>query len=165
MSPAGETPPRAFPRRHVPTLAVAAGRRLKRWRARGPRLGDYWPVSTLELPAHIPERACVPAVNFHAHLGRWLSNGGEWMEDRDRLLEMMSACNVESIVNLDGRWGEELEENLNRYDRACPGRFFTFCHVDWRLLDQPRGPSSWSNLLRGPWAPGRVGSKSGRTSA
>jgi predicted TIM-barrel fold metal-dependent hydrolase len=34
-------------------------------------------------------------------------------------------------VNLDGRWGEDLEANLDRYDRAHPGRFATCCHLDW----------------------------------
>lgn len=43
----------------------------------------------------------------------------------------MEACNLRAIVNLDGRWGEELEDNLDRYDRAHPGRFATCCHVDW----------------------------------
>jgi predicted TIM-barrel fold metal-dependent hydrolase len=40
-------------------------------------------------------------------------------------------------VNLDGRWGAELEANLERYDRAHPGRFLTFCHVDWGDLARP----------------------------
>jgi len=35
------------------------------------------------------------------------------------------------VVNLDGRWGQELDDNLDRYDRAHPERFATFCHVDW----------------------------------
>jgi hypothetical protein len=35
----------------------------------------------------------------------------------------MDACNLRGIVNLDGRWGDELEANLHRYDRAHPGRF------------------------------------------
>ena len=52
-----------------------------------------------------------------------------------RCSPLMDAVNVEAIVNLDGRWGEELEANLDRYDRAHPGRFFTFCHVDWADLD------------------------------
>jgi predicted TIM-barrel fold metal-dependent hydrolase len=43
----------------------------------------------------------------------------------------MDRCNLRAIVNLDGRWGEELEANLDRYDRAHPGRFATCCHVDW----------------------------------
>ena len=46
------------------------------------------------------------------------------------LLRTMDDCNVRAIVNLDGRWGDELAQNLARYDHAHPGRFVTFCHVD-----------------------------------
>ena len=51
-------------------------------------------------------------------------------------------------MNLDGRWGVELEENLDRYDRAYPGRFFSFCHLDWRLLDEPDGAARLVESLR-----------------
>ena len=81
-------------------------------------------------------RPCVPAIDAHNHLGRWLSDwvrddGGWVVEDVGALLALMDETGVEAIVNLDGRWGAELEANLDRYDRAHPGRFFTFCHVDW----------------------------------
>jgi predicted TIM-barrel fold metal-dependent hydrolase len=36
-------------------------------------------------------------------------------------------------VNLDGLWGDELVANLERYDRAHPGRFVTFCQLDWSM--------------------------------
>jgi predicted TIM-barrel fold metal-dependent hydrolase len=115
-------------------------RSAKQWRVRGPRLGAYAPQTTLSLPAHTPERALVPAIDFHTHLGRWLTAGGGWMEpDPLSLVRRMDECNVISLVNLDGLWGDELEENLDRYDRAWPGRFFTFCHLDWRLLERRNG--------------------------
>jgi predicted TIM-barrel fold metal-dependent hydrolase len=44
---------------------------------------------------------------------------------------------VAAIVNLDGMWGDELEANLQRYDRAHPGRFVTFAHLDWRETAEP----------------------------
>lgn len=95
----------------------------------------------LELPDNTPVHACTPVIDFHTHLGRWLSNTGKWMEaDIGRLLDLMDSCNITSLVNLDGRWGTELEANLDRYDRSYPGRFFSFCHVDWRLLDKRDGP-------------------------
>jgi len=100
-------------------------------------LREYRPVPRLVAPAHPVERARFPAVDAHNHLGRWLSawvgdDPGAWtVKDVAGLLEMMEACNLVAIVNLDGRWGEELEANLDRYDRAHPGRFATFCHVDW----------------------------------
>jgi predicted TIM-barrel fold metal-dependent hydrolase len=48
----------------------------------------------------------------------------------------MQTSNVTAIVNLDGRWGDELEANLDRYDRGYPGRFATFCQLDWREASQ-----------------------------
>lgn len=153
-------PPRPFGHPTVPKLVVKAGRAYRHWRAKGPRLGDYNPASTLELPVTLVDRACVPAVNFHAHLGRWLSPDGSWMEqDVARLLDLMASCNIASTVNLDGRWGRELEDNLDRYDRAHPGKFFTFCHVDWRLLEQPDGPGRLAKSLERSVSSGARGLK------
>ena len=59
--------------------------------------------------------------------------------DVGALLALMDASNLSALVNLDGRWGAELDENLARYDHAHPNRFYTFCHLDWRLLDTPDG--------------------------
>jgi predicted TIM-barrel fold metal-dependent hydrolase len=101
------------------------------------RLRDWRPRPRLVVPEHPVERARFPAIDAHNHLGRWLS---AWLGDppdawvvRDvgALLDLMEACNIRGIVNLDGRWGGELEANLERYDRAHPGRFATCCHVDW----------------------------------
>jgi predicted TIM-barrel fold metal-dependent hydrolase len=55
----------------------------------------------------------------------------------------MDACRVRTLVNLDGRCGpaaaKELADNLARYDRARPGRFVTFCQLDWQQLAEPDG--------------------------
>ena len=84
------------------------------------------------------ERAAYGAVDAHNHLGRWLSEDGDWtVPDVGALLQTMRELGVEAMVNLDGRWGEELERNLDRYDRAYPGRFATFCHVDWGETGTP----------------------------
>jgi predicted TIM-barrel fold metal-dependent hydrolase len=79
-------------------------------------------------------RARVAAVDAHAHLGRWLTDGRWAVPDVPAFLALMDESNVEVVVNLDGRWGDELEANLDRYDRRHPARFVTFCQVDWALL-------------------------------
>lgn len=100
---------------------------------------EWHPVSQLRLPATEVERAAFPAIDVHNHLGRWLSDG-EWMiDDPDALVAIMDACGVETIVNLDGMWGDEVTANVERYDRAYPGRFLTFCQLDWALLAEPDG--------------------------
>ncbi|MUN35994.1 amidohydrolase family protein [Actinomadura litoris] len=99
-------------------------------------LSEYRPRTRLRVEeSHVP-RAAVPAIDAHNHLGRWLT--GDWtIPDVKSLLALMDACGVETIVNLDGRWDAELEANLDRYDRAYPDRFLTFCHVDWTRLGRP----------------------------
>src|SRR3954452_11407144 len=57
--------------------------------------------------------------------------------DVGALIASLDEVGVEAIVNLDGLWGDELERNLDRYDRAHPDRFVTFCHVDLRAIGRP----------------------------
>ncbi len=105
-------------------------------------------------------RARLPAVDAHNHLGRWLSGDGTWMiPDVGACLALMDELNLESVVNLDGRWGAELEANLDRYDRAHPGRFVTYCHVDWRLLSERDGPERLGASLRASVGAGAAGLK------
>lgn len=85
-------------------------------------------------------------IDAHNHLGRWLSPERGWVPadlaggprglpwtvaDVEALLALLDRHDVELVVNLDGRWDAELEANLERYDRAVPGRFLTFCQLDW----------------------------------
>jgi hypothetical protein len=67
--------------------------------------------------------------------------------DVDPLLSVMDAAGVELVVNLDGRWGGELDQNLDRYDRAHPRRFATFCHVDWNVLAHDDAATSLTDRL------------------
>lgn len=103
------------------------------------RLTSWTPISQLRTHVTPVPRSRFAAIDVHNHLGRWLSDG-EWMiGDVPALVAIMDARNVETIVNLDGMWGEELEANLDRYDRAHPGRFVTFCQLDWPLVAEAHG--------------------------
>jgi hypothetical protein len=135
-----------------PSLSLLARRLYARARfgqsLRTPALADYQPRSSLTIPAHHTPRAAVPAIDVHNHIGRWLSRDGGWMQpDVDGLLAQMAAVNIRALVNLDGRWGSELEQNLDRYDRAHPECFATFCHVDWQLVGEDRFDALPDSLL------------------
>jgi predicted TIM-barrel fold metal-dependent hydrolase len=110
-------------------------------------LRAYAPVPALRRVVTPVDRSPVPAVDAHNHLGRWLTPDGGWaVPDVPALLDLMDEVGVTAVVNLDGRWGSELEANLDRYDRAHPGRFATFCHLDWSAL---QGPNPARTLIRG----------------
>ena len=107
------------------------------------RLRDWTPSSQLRAPVTRVDHPAVGCIDAHNHLGRWLSEDGDWIiKDVAALLEMMDERHVEVIVNLDGFSGDELEANLDRYDRAHPGRFLTLCQLDWGRLAEPGGAES-----------------------
>jgi len=77
----------------------------------------------------------VRAIDAHNHVGRWLSPSNDWLfPEREKLIDLLDEANVELLVNLDGKWGAELSENIERYDAKYPGRFITYCHLDWELF-------------------------------
>jgi len=89
------------------------------------------------LPAIPPARL----IDAHNHLGRWLS--GDWgVGVVDACVELMDELGLDAVVNLDGMWGEELEANLDRYDRAFPGRFATFAQWERPLFER----DAWREL-------------------
>jgi len=105
-------------------------------------LREFRPVPMVRRePTTLSERPPFPIVDAHNHLGRWLT--GDWSApDVDALLASMDDWGVEAIVNLDGMWGDELEANLDRYDRAHPGRFATFAQWDRELFAR----DDWAEL-------------------
>src|SRR5450830_1464224 len=85
---------------------------------------------------------------------------GYWaVTDVLRLLADMDAANLRAIVNLDGFWGDELVANLERYDRRYPGRFVTFCHLDWAETAAPGFGERLAQSLRRSLAAGARGLK------
>jgi predicted TIM-barrel fold metal-dependent hydrolase len=129
-------------------------------------LREYRPRPTLRVPVHEVPRARVPVVDVHNHLGRrselfgHTGKGSDWtVKDVGELIALMDECNVGTIVNLDGHWGETLEANLNRYDRAHPGRFVTFCRPNWDERRAPGWPERLAENVRQSASRGAAGIK------
>lgn len=127
-------------------------------------LSRYRPRARLTLPVHHVPAARFPAVDAHSHPGRWLSawvgRPGEWLvPDVGAWLERMADFNVHGFVNLDGRWGDELRANLERFDERHPGRVATFCHVDWSPLQGASAAEALAANLRDSVAAGAAGVK------
>jgi predicted TIM-barrel fold metal-dependent hydrolase len=121
-------------------------------------LRDFRPEPMVRLPEHHPTHFPVPAIDAHNHLGRWFTEGWS-VRVVEELLAMMDDCGVRAIVNLDGGWSDELEANLDRYDRAHPGRFATFCRLDWSQAREPGWEKRLAASLRDSASRGAAGLK------
>lgn len=90
---------------------------------------DFQPIPEVVTPAHPVARAKFPVVDGHNHLPM----AGPYIMPLDvaELVREMDFVNVRAIVNLSGGWGDALRTNLDALDARFPGRFCTFCNVDW----------------------------------
>jgi hypothetical protein len=77
------------------------------------KLTDWKPLAQVSVPQSRVPRSLVPSIDIHNHLGRWLSDSGDWMyADVSKLVDVMDAANVAMIVNLDGMWGDEVTARM-----------------------------------------------------
>lgn len=98
------------------------------------KLRDWEPRSMLVTKTTIVERPLFPVIDIHNHLG-----GGKQTltpERVKRYLTEMNEAGVRTVVNLDGGWGDRLQETLAALDQAHPGRFVTFALLNFQGLDE-----------------------------
>ncbi len=90
-----------------------------------------------------------PVIDAHNHLAEPF--GGGWdKRPLSQLIARLDEARVESYVDLDGGWGEDLlQRHLDYFKQPAPERFVIFGGVDW---------SQWSEKGHhfGEWAAGRL---------
>lgn len=106
-------------------------------------LHDFEPRSMLQVHESRIERAKFPALDFHTHIttsaksenGVELASERKYLGTPEELLAIMDRKNIRAMVNLAGGYGKGLGDVINKYDRAFPGRFYTFtepCYERWK---------------------------------
>ena len=99
------------------------------------KLGEWAPRSMLVTKQSIVETPRFPAIDIHNHLG----GGRQFLtsERVNRYLTEMNEAGVQTVINLDGGWGENLTETIEALDKSHPGRFATFALVNFDGIDDP----------------------------
>ncbi|MHB0856268.1 MAG: amidohydrolase family protein [Anaerolineae bacterium] len=95
-------------------------------------IDEFEPRSELVVPVHEVSRARFPAIDVHNHL--------DPQGPFPSVLATMDTANVRTIINLSGDTGDALRRILDAYEGAHPGRFVTFCNMDWAGV----GGRGWS---------------------
>ena len=96
---------------------------------------DFQPRSEVIAPEHPVVRARFPVVDAHNHLPMHHPRAHEL--DVAEMVRWMEFINLRAIVNLSGGTGDQLKRNVEQLDLAYPGRFATFCNVDWAGMGGP----------------------------
>ena len=118
--------------------------------ASGQRLAlvDFEPKSMLQVPQTRVERARFPVVDIHTHISfsAKSQNGVELAPERNylgtpaELLQVMERKNLRAMVNLTGGYDDGLADAVTKYDKAFPGRFYTFTEPSYSKFLEPNYP-------------------------
>jgi predicted TIM-barrel fold metal-dependent hydrolase len=111
-------------------------------------LSQYQPKSMLQVHESRVERAKFPVIDFHTHIsvatksekGVELSPDRQYLGTPQELLAVMDRKNLQSMINLTGGYEKGLVDAIAKYDRAYPGRFYTFAEPSYSRFKEPGYP-------------------------
>src|ERR1700758_4000206 len=102
-------------------------------------LSQYEPKSMLHVRESHVQRAKFPLIDIHTHIsvstksdaGVELAPDRQYLGPPQELLAVMERKNIRAMVNLTGGYERGLAETVAQYDRAHPGRFYTFAEPSY----------------------------------
>lgn len=111
-------------------------------------LAEYEPKSKLHVNETHVERARFPVVDVHTHItvsaksrnGVDISAQRTYLGKPDELLPVMDRKNIRAMVNLTGGYDDGLADVIAKYDKAYPGRFYSFAEPCYARFLEPHYP-------------------------
>ena len=112
-------------------------------------LPDYEPKSMLQVHETQVDRARFTLIDIHTHISvsAKAENGVALLPERQylgtpqELLAVMDRKNIRAMVNLTGGYDKGLSDTVTKYDRAFPGRFYTFTEPSYSRFKEPDYPA------------------------
>ena len=111
-------------------------------------ISEYAPKSMLRVPETKVAKSKFPAIDIHTHVsgskrydkGVAMAAEREYPSPPEELLAVMDRKNIRAMVNLTGGFDDGLAEAVKKYDRAIPGRFYTFTEPDYARFKDANYP-------------------------
>jgi predicted TIM-barrel fold metal-dependent hydrolase len=130
-------------------------------------ISEFEPRSMLHVKETHVERARYPVVDVHTHLswsakvqnGVSLAGERKFLAPPSYLLAVMDRRNIRALTNLTGGYGNGLKEAIQKYDKAHPGRFYTFTEPTYSRLLEPDYPKIQAQAIADAHAAGARGLK------
>lgn len=116
-------------------------------------LSKFNPRSELVVPEHIVKKPKFTAIDFHTHFG--LRRGAY---DLDKAVQDLEENGVSGFVNLDGFWGDKLDEVLD-FTKKYSDRIVTFGGVDVTKFEEKDFSKYVSSTLKESYRKGIRGLK------
>lgn len=90
----------------------------------------YNPTSTLVVPGEEIKAAKFPFIDIHSHHRRMAS------QDNGLVARQMDSLNLQVLINLSGRSGDDLKAMVDAGNAQAPGRFIVFANINFNGIDE-----------------------------
>jgi predicted TIM-barrel fold metal-dependent hydrolase len=128
----------------VPAAAQGLGRTVEK-KHMALELSQFQPKSMLHVPEHKVLRPRFPVIDIHSHLswpaksvhGVFLGEKMTYPAPPSEILAVMDRKDIRTMVDLTGGIGKGLEEVVQKWQVAHPGRFLVFTEPWWEKFNQP----------------------------
>jgi uncharacterized protein len=98
-------------------------------------LRDFHPKSMLHARVTPIHRAKFPVIDVHNHINDAM--GIDEHMPPEKVIEIMKAANVRTVVILTGQWRNKLQRVVDEMVKPYPGRFMVFTQIDYSKIDDP----------------------------
>ena len=113
-------------------------------------LADYQPKSMLVVEENVVSSARYPAIDMHTHVSSVFRRTpgpedalqGSAAERLDQISEWMNELNLQTLVNLTGGTGEQLQQTVTEMVQQHPGQLTTCTVPTYARLNEP-GYAQW----------------------
>lgn len=92
---------------------------------------EYNPKATLVVPGKIITKAKFPFIDIHGHQYNMPN------QNLAPVVAAMDTLNMQIMVNLSGRTGDDLVKSVANINKNFPGRFVVFCNIDFEGAGKP----------------------------
>jgi predicted TIM-barrel fold metal-dependent hydrolase len=118
-------------------------------------ISQYAPKSMLRVQETMVPRAKFPVIDIHTHISgsKHYENGVALSPEREypmtptELLQVMDRKNIRAMVNLTGGFDKGLAEAATKYDKAVPGRFYTFTEPAYSRFKEANYPKNQAETI------------------
>jgi len=130
-------------------------------------LVDFQPKSMLHVSETRVERSRYPLIDVHTHIsvskkydnGVAVASERQYLGTPQELLAVMDRKNIRTMVNLTGGFDAGLVEAIAKYDKAYPGRFYTFAEPSYSKFKEPNYPKLQADAIEAGYRAGAKGLK------
>jgi len=130
-------------------------------------LSQFEPRSMLHVKETEVSRARYPVIDIHCHLtfsaksvnGVSIASERRYLCSADSVLPVMDRLNIRALTNLTGGYGTDLAGVVQKFDKAHPGRFYTFTEPSYNSFLEPGYPQLQARAIADAHTAGARGLK------